>query len=267
MAAATPRIFVISLRDSARRGRIAENLDSLGLDFEFFDAVDGRRGMPALQDNERMLPFEGDYLMRRPLEPTELSCYLSHLRLMRHCLALGLDRALVLEDDVRCGPDVPALLAELSALAQSVELVRLRQFRTGVGSKAVAPLLGGRRWLCRPRRMVLETTAYLISRAGLERMAPALEGIRYPVDLALDRFWVHGLRMFSVLPPPVGLDARSESVLATGREAAERGVHEESARQRRSSASRWALRRVAARCAPSRIAHGAYLLRHFREFY
>ena len=41
------KIFVISLKDSKdRRKEMESQMKSLGLAFEFFDAIDGRQGLP-----------------------------------------------------------------------------------------------------------------------------------------------------------------------------------------------------------------------------
>ena len=86
-----PPIFVVSLPDAvARRKSSAQYLGALNLAFEFFDAVDGRGGMPALERGERLLPDycsqHYPYRRSRPLSALEVACYLSHFRLNKALL-------------------------------------------------------------------------------------------------------------------------------------------------------------------------------------
>ena len=201
-----PPVFVISLADAkARRAGIAENLASLDLAFEFVDAVDGRQGMPALRPGERLFADPKDTVAQfgRRFSPMEVACYLSHLRLMSRFAASGVDAALVMEDDMRAGAELPALLAELLALPLRWELIRLHQLLFSAGRRVVLPLLGGRCVLARPRGGIEGTGAYLVNRSGARSMSAWLGNIRVPIDHALDRFWESGARQYSVLPNPV----------------------------------------------------------------
>ena len=255
MPAAAPPIFVISLADSLdRRKGIAENLSSLGLAFEFFDAVDGRAGAPALRDAERWRNDGREVAVHygRRLNSMELACYLSHLRLIRRCLESGLETALVLEDDMCAGADLPALLSELCSAPRPWELVRLHQVRFGGGAREVAALLGGRYVLARPRaRVLLSAGGYLVSRQGMRRLASWLSDIRMPIDIALDRFWESGLRRYSVLPSPMRQQARCKTIMHSAQRDAER--------------LSGALRYVAS--FRRRLAAARYVLRRFPEFF
>ena len=209
MSVGTLPIFVVSLADAwKRRTDIAENLESLGLAFEFFDAVDGRAGMPALRAGERLFAEECarhyPLLRSHGLGAEEVACYLSHLRLAKRCLARGVERALVLEDDIVGSGDLPGVLRATAAMPASFELVRLHQVRGFVGLKPVAALLGGRYELCRLWPFsVSSSSAYCISRPGMERFARHFGDIRMPIDTAMDRVWETGLRSYVVRPNPV----------------------------------------------------------------
>ena len=212
-------IFVISLRDAdARRDRMARHLGALGLAFEFFDAVDGRAGMPALRAGERLFAEECarhyPLLRSHGLGAEEVACYLSHLRLAKRCLARGVERALVLEDDMAGSGDLPEVLRATAAMPASFELVRLHQTRAFVGLKPVAALLGGRYELCRLWPFSVSSTgAYCISRPGMERFARHFGDIRMPIDTAMDRVWETGLRSYVVRPNPVRHSPAHRSVM------------------------------------------------------
>lgn len=96
-------IFVISLaRAPERRKSIEEHLQSLGLEYEIVDAVDGR----SLHiDEQRKLLAPGV-----SFAPGVVGCYVSHLAVYQSIIDRGIRMALVLEDDARLNPKiVPAL--------------------------------------------------------------------------------------------------------------------------------------------------------------
>ena len=108
-----PRILVINLaRSPDRRRFIGDRLGRLGLDHEFFPAVDGA----ALTEDDlvnydrkaRLKAFGCDLL------PNELGCYLSHYRIYQKIIAESIPRALILEDDVEVSDDLPAILEALA---------------------------------------------------------------------------------------------------------------------------------------------------------
>lgn len=92
-------IYVISLAEnSARKTEIAEQLHRLSLDFEFFDAVDGRNGLtPELEALiDRKIAAER---VGRPMSDREIACALSHIFARKQALDRGHDGVIILEDD------------------------------------------------------------------------------------------------------------------------------------------------------------------------
>jgi glycosyl transferase family 25 len=97
-------IFVISLSDAVeRRKPLLAQLRAFSLDFELFDAIDGRNGLPG--------PFEGQVdrqktrlNMGRDMSDGEYACALSHLAIYRLVLDRSLPGAIVLEDDAILQP-------------------------------------------------------------------------------------------------------------------------------------------------------------------
>ncbi|MBU2896852.1 glycosyltransferase family 25 protein [Vibrio hepatarius] len=92
------KVFVISLTSSIdRRERIARMLEELEVPFTFFNAIDGREGLPSdLVD--RPDDLHRRVLRSRPLTPGERGCYASHYRLWQKCVELN-EPILIIEDD------------------------------------------------------------------------------------------------------------------------------------------------------------------------
>lgn len=92
-------IWVISLTDNIdRRGAISKQFESLGLDFSFLDAIDGRVGLPAEFEVEVDRPGT---LARHgyPMSDGEYACALSHQHAYREIAKQRLPGAVILEDD------------------------------------------------------------------------------------------------------------------------------------------------------------------------
>ena len=104
-------VFVISLPDSTcRRKMVSASLRELGLEFSFFDAVDGRSGLG--QDSESKVDRAGAIKTGRLLADAEFACALSHLNVYRLIVDSGIEYALILEDDAIPFPDLVRYLEE-----------------------------------------------------------------------------------------------------------------------------------------------------------
>lgn len=96
-------VYVISLaRATERRRAIAAHLDSIGIEYEIVDAVDGR----ALSDEYRASVVAPGCV----LTPGLIGCGLSHWELSKKHLASDREVALFLEDDARLSPAAAAFL-------------------------------------------------------------------------------------------------------------------------------------------------------------
>jgi glycosyl transferase family 25 len=197
-------IFVINLATSPERRRAcAEHLTRLGLTPTFVDAVDGR----TMSDAEIAALVDEDGRLRRapkPLSKAEVGCYLSHWKVLETIVAEGLPQALVMEDDLMAGEALPAVLDALAAAA----LPPYDMIKLGISEPqtkpftAILPLTGGAE-LVRHHNVVNSNLAYVITRAGAERFLRYGRPIRYPVDVAMNRAWRHGMDILGVRPWPV----------------------------------------------------------------
>jgi glycosyl transferase family 25 len=197
-------IFVINMPASAdRRRACAGQLDRLGLTPTFVEAVDGRR----LDDAEiAALVDEPGRLKRapKPLSKAEVGCYLSHLSVLETIVRDDIPQALVMEDDLLAGDSLPAVL---DAIAGKV-LPPYEMIKLGISepqTKAFTPILplAAGAELVRHHNVVNSNLAYIITRAGAERFLGYGRPIRYPVDVAMNRSWRHGLDILGVRPWPV----------------------------------------------------------------
>lgn len=197
---AAPPVFVLNLaRSPARRDSMAAQLGRLGLAHHFVDAVDGRGravdSFPDYDQTTRIRRFAHDLL------PTEIAICLSHLKAMAEARAMGFAQAAIFEDDVRVEDDLPAVLDAIGRLGPGHDMIRL----SGVRPRRMArprPLTGAR-ILARPLGPTSGAQAYVVDAAGMAKIEACVLPVIQQYDVAIDRYWETGLRIFAVQPWPV----------------------------------------------------------------
>lgn len=102
-------IYLISLKSALERREFQkQQLSSLGLDFELFDALTPSTSI------EQATGIKADR-WERPLMPTELACFLSHYSVWQKIVDRN-EPALILEDDVILSKNLPKFLTGVAAL-------------------------------------------------------------------------------------------------------------------------------------------------------
>lgn len=190
-------IHVVSLaRSQERRARSAARLGALGLEFAFFDAVDGR----ALSEAElaALDPGARAAFFAHPLARGEIGCFLSHKRLFEMAAAESAPMRLVLEDDADVDDQLPALLAAIGAL-ERFDLIWLCGGPKARRYAAVRSLTD-RFSLVRPYESKSTTQGYVVSRQGAAKLARQCARLIDPIDIAIKRYWEYGGDVFNVIP-------------------------------------------------------------------
>jgi glycosyl transferase, family 25 len=196
--------YVINLaRSLDRRAHITAELRKTGVDYEIETAVDGRE--LDLGDTSIIDP---SFVERSPFPEGSAGCALSHLNVYRKIIADGLDRALVIEDDVLLPADLGSLAETVAGELTGAEVALLsvdcpepcRMSREGSLRLPSSRLLALPIDISQPR----STGAYVITRKACERMAESLLPIRVQAD-AWWYFYREGMldRVRCVAPLPV----------------------------------------------------------------
>jgi len=205
-------IYVISLAtDTVRRERMAGQFDRLGLPYQFFDGVDG--------SNLTTVALETAAPSRRRrywshLTAGEIGCALSHVAVIQKIAMAPHPFALVLEDDVVLGAELPRLLADLEAKPPRFDMMWLSHAPVKK-HRAVMPLgrfsdrdLRGRVYLD------YTAAAVIYRREAAIRLAAAITHIEAPIDHMLWRnHTVPGLRAVEVHPQAVIQDMDGPSTI------------------------------------------------------
>ena len=116
------RLVVINLaRADARRQRAQNEFDSLGLAFEFHEAVDGRQLQP-----EHYAFVDRETRRRLGLWPRasgSIANWFSQRQVMQQIVDNGPDMVGMFEDDVSLAPDLPEVLAALERKPFNFDIV------------------------------------------------------------------------------------------------------------------------------------------------
>ncbi len=203
------RIFVISLNSAAvRRASAVEEFKQTGIEFEFFDAVNGRDGTSKYFNSINKWLFRLNTL-RDPL-PGEIGCYASHRALWRTCVAMN-QAIVILEDDFQLAPGFATAIREIRNLTNAVGFIRLQSIeKKRKPLKKLRPAAYeitscGRRKLLYVSDVPLCALAYAISPAAAASLLKASTILTAPVDKFLQQTWIHMTPICALDPAVVKL--------------------------------------------------------------
>ncbi|XP_059622938.1 glycosyltransferase 25 family member [Phlebotomus argentipes] len=180
------KIFMVNLkRRPERRAKMEGNFRELGLDVEYFEAVDGKMIDEDFLESWQIdfLPEYFDPYHKRPMTMGEVGCFLSHFTIWRRMVEEEeLQEVLILEDDIRFEPFFRERLVSLLDEAHrrgAWDLIYLGRKRLHDASE---------HWVEDSQQLVFPsysywTLGYLISRRGAQKLLAArpLEKL-VPVD-------------------------------------------------------------------------------------
>lgn len=190
------KILVINLeRSRERREFMRTQLDSLGLNYEFFLAVDASLG--ELEGRSR---YDEDLAMRKmghPLRAGEVGCWASHYGVWQRCVTLGTP-VLVMEDDVALAPGFPAAVALASERIAERHFIRL--FGIWDSPCRICESLADGHSLVRFLKGPVGAQCYVVSPTGAATLLKHADVWIDAVDKYIDAFWIHGLASFAIKP-------------------------------------------------------------------
>ena len=142
---------------------MTKHLGSLDINFEFFDAVDGRNGLAknleALVDR------------RAGLSDAEFACALSHMGVYQHIVSERINYAMVLEDDVHCSKFLPEFIFNKYYYGSNLTQLCLSKSSTYVFYEGKQFLLGKyHSYIQAPFFRYSSTGGYVISKNGAQHL-------------------------------------------------------------------------------------------------
>ncbi len=194
--------FIINMDGADERWAFVERgFAATGIPFRRVTGVDGRALRYPIPEFD-----EAAYRRRhgKRLDAGQVGCYLSHLKALRAFLESDLDHAVIAEDDASPRSDLRATLDAAIRLGDAWDLLRLCGFHDPHPLPFATLDDPQRSRLCIALTRLCGTGAYLVNRRGAARLVERLLPMRLPIDHAIDREWVLGLRAAMVHPLPVG---------------------------------------------------------------
>ena len=195
-------VWLINLpRATERRRKMDEQLAGLDLPYAVFDGVDGNARRDELAKLMDLPAFERN--LGRKVLWGGIGCYTSHLGVWKEFLASGKPAALILEDDVVFHDDFLSAIDLALANDHAWDMLKLNKIR------AKFPVAQGRLGKYRVNAYIGPATgtgAYLIHRATVEKLLPAMVPITRATDHEINRFYLHDFRLFGLEPFPSHVD-------------------------------------------------------------
>jgi len=202
------RIIVINLdTDVHRRSRIESRLAELGMRWERLRAVDGRWLEP---HHERLLDRAAHAARGLRFSPGSIGCWLSHRQAQRMVAEGTESMALILEDDIAIGDDLPDVLDRIErGAAGPFDLIYLHRVKLKRKFVPVSRFGGSALGFVRP--VDSGALAYVITREAAGRLIASIPRMAQLADHALYEHWTHGLIVCSIDPPVVLHDDQGRS--------------------------------------------------------
>ncbi|MBF9060322.1 glycosyl transferase family 25 [Rhodobacterales bacterium HKCCSP123] len=195
-------VFVINMDENTdRMSRVTAELSGLDIPFTRFSAVNGR----AIPEDELARIYDARANARRarhPMIAAEIGCYLSHIALWRRIAAGDHQGGIVLEDDFTASDALPAVLDALAGDEGDWEIAKLFTLNKDQRLLERRPLVGGSEIVV-PYKVPTTTLGYAIRKGAATRLAGAALPVSRPIDEDHKHFWELGLRVASVMPPPL----------------------------------------------------------------
>lgn len=180
---------------TARREMMIKQFEQRGIDARFFNALEIRGPV------ENIPGYDAKARQRRygwPLKKGEVGCYLSHRAVWHQLIESGDEAWCVMEDDIALADGFKTTTAELFDARKHWDVVRLMGLNKRP-QREYAVLPGGAKVMWMDRHPV-GTQCYVITRDAAARLLAYTDRIFHPIDVALDRNWEHGLRLFITSP-------------------------------------------------------------------
>jgi len=198
--------YLINLeRATERLDSCIDEFNKIDLRFKLFRAVDGKT---ITLPNKDFCELSYNLLNGKRKNLGEIGCYFSHLNVLKDFIESGENLALVCEDDISLNKDLKKIIE--SAINSNIKFDLLR-------------LSGGNRPEHEPGNPIKlkkiyddyylsmfftfkhGTGSYLITKKGAKAVLKKISKMYLPIDHALDRDWITGIRSLGIVPSPVQL--------------------------------------------------------------
>lgn len=193
------KAYVINLdRSKERWAYISKHLGTLNIAYERVSGVEGRKLTPPIQGYSALRYF---LWHGKRTELGQVGCFMSHVKASRQFLESGDEHGMILEDDVQLEAGTLALLQQAIAVGGNTwDILRLTGFHGGMPARYRS--LDPTHWLAVNLTRKTGTGAYVVNRKAATAIANKLLPMTLPIDHAIERDWLYGYRISTIIPLP-----------------------------------------------------------------
>jgi glycosyl transferase family 25 len=196
------KIFIINLnRSKDRKEYMQGQFDKIGLDCEFFSAIDGgnldRKWLSKVAKSKFYNQITGRAGFAKNHSNNEIACFASHFSLWQKCIELN-EPIIVLEDDVILGQDFKKSITTLEKYLDKLQYIRLMVLLKHREKLELSDNLY--LYTCFPSG----TQGYAITPKAAKSFVYYAKKWHEPVDMYMDLSLIHGLRAYCVNPEAIG---------------------------------------------------------------
>ena len=188
------KTFIINLeRSSDRKLQMQQQFTKIGMPVSSFSAINGSN-LP-LEYRKRIRPVSYNILMGNPgfNVDNEIACFASHYCLWQLCVKDN-ETLLILEDDIGISTQFKTKLSLVEALVNNLGYLRLMALEHKHGAVSITSDL-----LCY-KHFPCGTQGYAVSPEGARKLIANALYWTEPVDMYLDKYWIHGLCPYCINP-------------------------------------------------------------------
>ena len=178
------KVFIINLKESTdRRQSMIEEMKKTNLQYEFFDAVNGKdiKNIEDVYDHNYAVTKVGS-----PLNLGEIGCCMSHLLIYKKMIDENIGRALILEDDIIISEKIDEIIKEILEFNLQNTIVLLGQSSKKLKRKIYKTKLDVGYTLSKLFNSGYGAYGYIIDNKAAEK----LYHFNYPVKYASDMWHV-----------------------------------------------------------------------------
>lgn len=180
-------IFVINIKTAVKRWDLVQSAgNQAGLNLIRVDAIDGK-SVPC----DEWVDIDRDEFAlntAREIFPGEYGCYRSHVLALDTFIEEGSEYAVILEDDILPGDFLLEGVASIIGEVSDFDVIKLVNHRASGFIKLLETSNGDEigRTIFGPQG---SAAAYLVSRKGAIKLVGSLKKMKFPWDVALERYW------------------------------------------------------------------------------
>ncbi|WP_261816464.1 glycosyltransferase family 25 protein [Vibrio gallicus] len=195
------KTFVISLKNSPRRERVVNLLNSTSLEYEFFDAISINDPKFHLYDKSN--PMKTYFRKGFVLKATEVACFASHYALWERCIEIG-QPIVILEDNIGLVEGGDEYIKSLYKRTDIYDYLKL----SSIPNHSAPPIFHEIERINESllfgynNQETAGTTGYIITVKAARAFIQGATEFIDPVDNYLEKPWLHGIQVYSSLPEP-----------------------------------------------------------------